>query len=148
MEDRDTDAADFDEFRARWGNPVARMTVAEHQAAIEERAAIVEDNERNWRWPTEWNRRTQAERDSARRASVYASESLKRLYKEYGDELPRYQWGFPVGTVELDAVLAAPDDDAPRRAFSSWLQTIDSDPARATALFIDRSLELFRAWER
>ncbi|HEY0255263.1 MAG TPA: hypothetical protein VGC41_27230 [Kofleriaceae bacterium] len=62
--------------------------------------------------------------------------------------MPRYQWGFPVGTVELDAVLAAPDDDAPRHAFSAWLQTIDSDQARATALFIDRSLELFRAWER
>lgn len=142
LESRLSNADDYEEFRQRWNDPPEVMTVAESRSLSEELQRLYEERDRAWSWPNEdyvtgREQRTQQLTES-RAFSEYEIYDTKR----YGEELPKYKYGYPVGEEYIAAVLRCPDDDAPRWDYARWLRTHDTDAARGSAEFIEWQLRL------
>lgn len=131
-------------FRIRWGAPLPPpMTDAELDSLRAETAALLEQQDREWAWPVE--AKEMAPRDE--RAKMLARHVRENGYTVWPTENPTpcHVVGFPEDPDLFAAVLADPDDDAPRTAYARWIWTLDDSRAKRAAIFIDDQLRLAQA---
>jgi uncharacterized protein (TIGR02996 family) len=142
LESRLSNADDYEVFRSRWNDAPREMSLEESRAVSEELQRLYKERDLAWSWPSEDYATDREQRfvklDESRTFDAYD------LYaaQEYGEELPKYKYGYPVGGEYIAAVLRSPDDDAPRWEYARWLRTHDTDAARNSAEFIEWQLRL------
>ncbi len=142
IESRLNNADDYEEFRARWNDPVKIMTPDELRTSSEELQRLYEERDRAWAWPLEYRVMDREQRVARLTASRVFDEYDAEAARENGYELPTYKYGFPVGEELVASVLQNPDDDAPRWEYARWLRTHDTDAAQHSAEFVEWQLRL------
>ena len=142
IESRLNNTDDYEKFRNRWNDPIEELSIEEHQALIEARLREDDEAARAWTWPTEYLVTDRERRADKLAASRCFSDYEILVAKERNEELPKYQYGFPVGEEFVTAILRSPDDNAPRREYARWLRTHGTEAARHSAEFVEWQLRL------
>lgn len=141
IESRWNDAPDYDELDKRWNDEKPPVDFETLRATVEKNMKADEEEDRAWTWPQERSVTTRSNRAAElARNRAYDPYYHVQAAQKRGETLPEHKYGYPVAEGHMNAVLAAPDDDAPRRAYVEWLRSFDTAPARGSALFIERQL--------
>ncbi len=139
-----TDAVlkDYEAFRVRWNDPIEVVSPEQRRAWSDANQRYYEEQDRAWTWPEERHVTTREQRAQKLEEERTWSAYDVRVSQRRGEQLPEYKYGFPVGETYTAAVLANPDDDAPRWAYARWLRTFDTDAARNSAEFVEWQLRM------
>jgi hypothetical protein len=140
----------FDEFRARWNDPVEYLTPQEKRDFAEERARWEEAEARAFTWPVEKNPTPRAERAAHHRENLTWTEIHHSIVAgdRVPEPLPALRYDYPVDPETTRQVLANPDDDSPRRDYVTWLRTFEGRGAQGTADFVEAQLDMAAAFRR
>jgi hypothetical protein len=142
LEERENIAPDYAAFRQRWNDPIETLSQEELAENIARRNRQYEADDRAWKWPEQRSMRTREHREMRRAEVVNWNDSEARNARKYKEPLAECKWGYPIDTPEFAAVLAAPDEDAPRHAYAAWLRGFDTKLAQHYARFIEHQLAL------